>query len=131
MRSTKLLRGSHAHAFVIATLTPLWGMTSLVRDFLEAPKEGPKYFTQCTWDQAPHLSPATREELWKSIPSFQRDARTRGLPQLGSGAIYKIADEDILVKPLRDSRALAASLRPRRRLESYGRDLGAQDRESG
>jgi len=47
-------------------------------------------------DEAPHLSPEAREELWKSIPSYQRDARTKGIPQLGSGAIYKIADEDIL-----------------------------------
>jgi hypothetical protein len=98
MRTLSTVPGE-PNGIVIATLTPLWGMTALVRDFLEAPKDGPKYFTQCTWDEAPHLSPATREKLWKSIPSFQRDARTRGIPQLGSGAIYKFADEDILVTP--------------------------------
>ena len=97
MRTLSTVPGE-PNGIVIATLTPLWGMTALVRDFLEAPKDGPKYF-QCTWDQAPHLSPAAREELWKSIPSYQRDARTRGIPQLGSGAIYKFADEDILVTP--------------------------------
>jgi len=98
MRTLSTVPGE-PNGIVLATLTPLWGMTALVRDFLEAGKDGPKYFTQCTWDEAPHLSHATREELWKSIPSYQRDARTRGIPQLGSGAIYKFADEDILVRP--------------------------------
>ena len=98
MRTLSTVPGE-PNGIVIATLTPLWGMTALVRDFLEAPKDGPKYFTQCTWEQAPHLSPGAREELWKSIPSYQRDARTRGIPQLCSGAIYKFADEDVLVSP--------------------------------
>ena len=47
----------------------------------------------------PHLTEETRAELNRSIPAYQRDARTKGIPQLGSGAIYQIADEDILVKP--------------------------------
>jgi len=98
MRTLSTVPGE-PNGLVLATLTPLWGMTELVRDFLEAPKDGPKYYAQCNWDEAPHLSPEAREELWKSIPSYQRDARTKGIPQLGSGAIYKIADEDILVKP--------------------------------
>ena len=130
MRTLSTVPGE-PNGIVLATLTPLWGMTSLVKDFLEAPKDGPKYFAQCTWDEAPHLSPATREELWKSIPSFQRDARTRGIPQLGSGAIYKISDEDILVKPFDI---------PDHWPRAFGLDVGwnrtaaiwgAQDRESG
>jgi hypothetical protein len=57
MRITTVLGSSHAYlstvpgepnGIVLATLTPLWGMTWLVREFLEAPKDGPKYFTQCT-----------------------------------------------------------------------------------
>jgi len=130
MRTLSTVPGE-PNGIVLATLTPLWGMTSLVRDFLEAPKDGPKFFCQCTWDEAPHLSPATREELWKSIPSFQRDARTRGIPQLGSGAIYKISDEDILVKPFDI---------PEHWPRAFGMDVGwnrtaaiwgAQDRDSG
>jgi phage terminase large subunit-like protein len=130
MRTLSTVPGE-PNGIVLATLTPLWGMTSLVKEFLEAPKDGPKFFNQCTWDEAPHLSPATREELWKSIPSFQRDARTKGLPQLGSGAIYKISDEDILVKPFEI---------PEHWPRAFGLDVGwnrtaaiwgAQDRETG
>src|SRR6516165_5523768 len=54
MRTLSTVPGE-PNGIVLATLTPLWGMTALVRDFLEAPKDGPKYFTQCTWDEAPHL----------------------------------------------------------------------------
>lgn len=52
-----------------------------------------------TWDDAPHLSADAKEELWRSIPPYQRDARSKGIPQLGSGAIFPIAETDIVVPP--------------------------------
>ena len=58
-----------------------------------------KYVVTATWDDVPHLTPEAREELYKSIPPYQRDARTKGIPQLGSGAIYQISESDISVKP--------------------------------
>lgn len=49
------------------------------------------------WDNnAPHLTAQARTDLWNSIPEYQRDARTKGIPQLGAGVIYPIADDDIL-----------------------------------
>ena len=87
------------NGIVLFTFTPLWGITDIVREFLEAPAGGSKVFVSATWDDAPHLSPENKAELYASIPAYQRDARTKGIPQLGSGAIYQIADEDILVKP--------------------------------
>lgn len=50
-----------------------------------------------TWDDAPHLSKPIRDELSKTIPEYQRDARMRGIPHLGSGLIYPIALDDLLV----------------------------------
>lgn len=38
-----------------------------------------------------------REALWASIPPYQRDARSKGIPQLGSGAIYQVGEDDIKV----------------------------------
>src|SRR5690606_5435546 len=32
-----------------------------------------------------------------SYPAYQRDARTKGIPQLGAGAIYPFAETDIRV----------------------------------
>ena len=87
------------NGLIVFTFTPLWGMTEIVRQFQEAPEDGAKATVTATWDDAPHLSAETRAELFASIPEYQRDARTKGIPQLGSGAIYTIADSDILVKP--------------------------------
>jgi hypothetical protein len=50
-----------------------------------------------TWEDAPHLSKAERDELWASIPPHQRDARSKGIPQLGSGAIYPVLESEITV----------------------------------
>jgi hypothetical protein len=56
-----------------------------------------KYVVTATWNDAPHLSEKQKEELWDSIPPFQRDARTKGIPQLGAGAIYPLAEERFIV----------------------------------
>jgi hypothetical protein len=48
-----------------------------------------------TWDDVPHLSDDQKQALLASIPAHQRDARTRGVPQLGSGAIFPIDDETV------------------------------------
>lgn len=52
-----------------------------------------------TWEDVPHLSEEAKAALYSEIPAYQRDARTKGIPQLGSGAIYQIAESDITVKP--------------------------------
>ncbi len=51
------------------------------------------------WEDVPHLTPEDREELYQSIPPYQRDARTKGIPQLGSGVIYPVAPEAYEVDP--------------------------------
>lgn len=56
-----------------------------------------RVFIMATWDDAPHLDDDTKRELWESIPPYQRDARTKGIPQLGSGAIYPESEENLLV----------------------------------
>jgi hypothetical protein len=54
---------------------------------------------QATWEDAAHLTRKQKDDLWASIPPYQRDARSKGIPQLGSGAIYPLAEEDITVDP--------------------------------
>ncbi len=51
----------------------------------------------CTadWSDAPHLSAETQKELLDSIPLYQRDARTKGVPVLGSGAIYPFPESGV------------------------------------
>jgi hypothetical protein len=56
-----------------------------------------KFVVTATWDDVPHLSEDAKAELLAEIPPYQRDARMRGVPQLGAGAIYPIAETDIAV----------------------------------
>ena len=85
------------NGIILFTFTPLWGITEVVREFLQAPADSQKCTITATWDDAPHLSPETRAQLYASIPDYQRDARTKGIPQLGSGAIYPIPEADFVV----------------------------------
>lgn len=54
-----------------------------------------KYVVMATWQDVPHLSPEDQADLLASIPEYQRDARTKGIPQLGSGAVFPISEEEI------------------------------------
>ncbi len=98
-----LIRTMTTDGLIILTFTPLEGMSDVVLTFLPGGKfsgneiGGNKYIVMATWDDAPHLTEQQKKELWASIPPFQREARSKGVPQLGSGAIYPIADEDIVV----------------------------------
>ena len=56
-----------------------------------------KYVVMASWDDAPHLTDAQKQELWEGIPPHQRDARSKGIPQLGSGAIYPVLEERISI----------------------------------
>ena len=49
-----------------------------------------------TWlEDSPHLSESARADLIGSYQKYQVDARTKGVPQLGSGAVYPFARSDI------------------------------------
>ena len=56
-----------------------------------------KHIVMAGWDDVPHLGQAEKDTLYAAIPPYQRDARSKGIPQLGSGAIYPIPESDIVV----------------------------------
>jgi Terminase RNaseH-like domain len=56
-----------------------------------------KAVIQASWDDVPHLTEQAKNELLASIPPYQRDARTKGIPQLGAGAIYPVSESDVLI----------------------------------
>ena len=100
-----LLRTMTNDGMLILTFTPLQGVSEVVLSFLpggklDAGKDGATKFTiMATWDDAPHLDEKSKAELWNSIPPYQRDARSKGIPQLGSGAIYPVPESDFTVAP--------------------------------
>ncbi len=56
-----------------------------------------KFCIQATWDDVPHIDEETKAELVKSIPPYQLTARSKGIPQLGSGAIFPVPENDVVV----------------------------------
>jgi hypothetical protein len=58
-----------------------------------------KYMVQAGWDDAPHLDDKTKAELLSATPPWLRDARSKGEPSMGAGAIYPIPISDIEVDP--------------------------------
>lgn len=57
-----------------------------------------RFLVGATWDDVPHLTQAAKEALWGSIPPYQRDARSKGVPQLGAGAVWPLAESDIRIE---------------------------------
>jgi len=49
------------------------------------------------WEDVPHLPEDLKKAILDSIPAWQRDSRTKGVPQLGAGAIYQVPESDIVV----------------------------------
>lgn len=98
-----LLRTMTNNGMLMLTFTPLRGMSEVVLAFLpggelvENLADSSKFVVMATWDDVPHLDDAVKKELWDSIPPFQRDARSKGVPQLGAGAIYPVPESDIVV----------------------------------
>lgn len=95
-----LIRTMTTNGSVILTFTPLSGLTDLVINFLENSQETdvkfPKYVTNVTWDDVPHLTQEMKEELLASTPPNLRDARSKGEPTVGAGRIYPLPLDDIV-----------------------------------
>ena len=58
-----------------------------------------KYIVMASWNDVPHLDERTKRELLDSTPPHLRDARSKGIPSLGSGAIYPVPEEEIKCRP--------------------------------
>lgn len=130
-----LLRTMTNKGLIMLTFTPLMGMSETVLSFLpngeiNEREEGSKCVVMAGWDDVPHLSDEVKKELLASIPPFQRDARSKGIPQLGAGAIYPVQESDFIVNDFQI---------PDHWPKAYGQDVGwnrtaaiwgALDRES-
>jgi phage terminase large subunit-like protein len=69
------------------------------KSYLPPEQKGTRYMVMATWDDAPHLSAETKAAMLAEYPPHQRDARSRGIPALGSGVVYPVAESEITVAP--------------------------------
>lgn len=84
---------------IAITATPENGLTSLVDLFMKD-NSGYLYFQNATWDDAPHLDEKTKKELLASIPEWQHEMRSRGIPMMGEGLVYDVAESSIMMDPI-------------------------------
>ncbi len=90
---------------LVCTFTPLSGRSSIIKDFLpnnkfpEDNKSGYRYVQNITWDDVEHLSKEQKDELYASYAPHEREARSKGIPSLGAGAIYPYLEDQITYNP--------------------------------
>lgn len=58
-----------------------------------------RYLVQATWDDVPHLDEKTKGELLASMLPHMRDARSKGIPSMGAGAIYPVPESEVICDP--------------------------------
>lgn len=89
-----LTRTNATGGMTMITFTPLLGMTEVVRRFL-LDKPAGTHVTQMTIEDALHYTPEQRAAIIESYPEHERKARIQGIPQLGSGRVFPLGQEDI------------------------------------
>ena len=60
-----------------------------------------KWVTSISWDDVPHLSKDKKEALYAAYMPHEREARSKGIPSIGSGKIYPFPEDDISCHPFR------------------------------
>jgi phage terminase large subunit-like protein len=79
---------------VFMTFTPLLGMSGVVMRFLESSHRD-RSVTNMTIDDVEHYSDEQKRRIIDSYPPHEREARAMGIPMLGSGRIFPVAEEVI------------------------------------
>ena len=89
-----LTRTNATGGLVWMTFTPLMGMSDVVRRFL-LEESTDRSVTAMTIEDAEHYTPEQRAQIIASYPAHEREARANGVPVLGSGRVFPIAEEDV------------------------------------
>lgn len=111
-----VMRTATTGGVIMLTFTPLKGTSAVVSRFITngvpiegmvAAKPDEKYppsraLIGASWEDVPHLSEQAKSEILAEFPEEHlRAARTKGMPFLGSGAVFQgIAEDDLLLDPI-------------------------------
>lgn len=80
------------------TFTPLLGMTQVVSKFFPEPDAPHRGLVQMTIEDAEHIPAERRAAEIAKYPEHEREARARGIPMLGSGRVFPIAESEIVLR---------------------------------
>lgn len=94
-----ITRTNATGGLIRVTFTPLNGMSSVVKRYLMESSPDRKVITM-TIDDAEHYTPEDRERIVASYPAHEREARTKGIPTLGSGRVFPVTEDSILIDPI-------------------------------
>jgi phage terminase large subunit-like protein len=93
-----LTRTNVSQGPVWVTLTPLLGMSETVRRFLLEPSPD-RIVTTMTLDDVDHYTAEEKAKIAASYAPHEREARIKGVPSLGSGRIFPVAEAMIACEP--------------------------------
>ena len=93
-----LTRTNATSGMTLVTFTPLLGMTNVVSRFLLEKPPG-THVTTMTIEDAEHYTNEQRQTIIASYPEHERKARTQGIPQLGSGRVFPIDEDELRCEP--------------------------------
>lgn len=77
------------------TETPLLGVSEVVRRFLHE-KSPDRHVTMMTIEDVQHFSEEEKQRIIASYPKHELEARTKGIPILGSGRIFPVEESKIV-----------------------------------
>jgi phage terminase large subunit-like protein len=108
IRGECVLRLMTTDGILIETFTPLKGLTKVVMNYLpNGYEEGmteavtqDKALVMAGWDDVPHLSDEQKRKMLAETPPHLIDARSKGIPSIGSGAVYPLAESEFLVNDM-------------------------------
>lgn len=84
---------------IFVTFTPLMGLSNVVMRFIGAPHPD-RHVTNMTIDDVGHYTDEQKRKIIDAYPDHEREARTKGVPMLGSGRIFPVAEETLREAPL-------------------------------
>jgi len=108
--SQAVTRTLDRRGMVYMTFTPEHGMTETVAAFINRIQKG-QSLTNATWDDASekimsmkgaegHLSEDVMAQILSAYSPHEREMRRYGRPSIGSGLIFPIPEEDIMIDPI-------------------------------
>lgn len=93
-----ITRTNATQGSIAVTFTPLLGMSDVVARYLM--EDNPdRIVTSMTIEDAEHYTPEQRAQIIASYPPHEREARTKGIPSLGSGLIFPVIEDEITCEP--------------------------------
>ena len=98
-----LTRTMTTKGLILATMTPLSGLTKMVQRFYNGGMSNGKVhngraLVQASWADADHISEEDKEQFRRSMSPEVLEAREKGIPSVGTGMCYPVKESSILVE---------------------------------